>query len=589
MSVERIAGGDVIGRFTYTSRGSLGWGVSSKAGQLVPDVIQEGAAQVERLSAGGAQWGEAPALDQRQRRVVWGGAKEGVWRYLVSTYAAGRDAAQRPDNNFSDIVVVRRTEQGPIGERPTSVVDSSGWLSPYGAGEVAVASVEALDDWLLPKVDTGEPPPLDALIEHSLENSTGEYFFALAHVVLALGAAQRAPRALAFPSLGLARLYLDAALSLAPADVLWDVTFELRPTRPTQRPTCALTLFESEEDPDSPDTVWVSTTISEPVVAARNCAICGRREESWEELLAGELVRNGHLAQRGEAEAHEAGEFLRRRWQQAQERRSAIHPYIMGARFDHTNCRADAPIAQCAASEPTPGSLGAGARVHSQPLPDRRGTATRNDPRRVSTQPRISASSPGAPPSAVWRQRGESPQWLQAEITEASQLWCQGRASTSEHLRELHEVHARMGSCTPHREALSWFRERRPSLLPTAQAVAADRALAIYCLAFAGLVDVPRPSPTDITEALEPFEPVRARSWVRTALSEPVFSELVSAWNSGTESVPGQVGRLLNKALDSATRDEADHLAEVLERYPENPELVDLAHRARRRQRETGA
>ncbi len=119
-----LAGGRLLGAFGYASLGTSGWRVGQRidVGGLADDAVAEGARLIERLP----WWPDEPlaaGVDpyERPRRLAWLGTGTTPRRFLLHTIHAENDASNRPDNNFTECLVVERMDASvrPPEARPT--------------------------------------------------------------------------------------------------------------------------------------------------------------------------------------------------------------------------------------------------------------------------------------------------------------------------------------------------------------------------------------------------------------------------------------------------------------------------------------
>jgi hypothetical protein len=162
-----------FGQLTYTSfdrpgtAAAGGWQVKDITGDLDVD-------EKERLRAGIVtrfdavppipRFPNAEQLRNRPRRLMyapWAGRTGMYWH----TVPAGADASGRPGNVFAHCLIDRVGGEATDG-RPIERWGSSGWLVPYGADEVAAATLGATEP---------EPSDLvsrDAILDFLLDPDT---------------------------------------------------------------------------------------------------------------------------------------------------------------------------------------------------------------------------------------------------------------------------------------------------------------------------------------------------------------------------------------------------------------------------------
>lgn len=254
-----LAGGRVLGAFDYTSSGQAGWHVvhRSDLGGLSDDAVAEGSRLIERLpwwpteprAAGGDPY-------QRPRRLAWLGGAARQRRFLVHTIHAENDASNRPDNNYTECLIVGadsaapdRPGRPPAGQvppptdqgeargavpvawtstRPSQLWSLDSWASPWGPSAVGQARPGA--GRLTPAL-----PPQD-VFTHIVSETNG-----MARLRTLLRAIHRAIHLGGPPVTGRVddlvwgAALLDTAISLLPAPAVWDVTFDLRSVAPTGR------------------------------------------------------------------------------------------------------------------------------------------------------------------------------------------------------------------------------------------------------------------------------------------------------------------------------------------------------------------
>lgn len=298
-----IEGGRIVGRFIYTSRGVDGWAIATQAGEVVPEVAREAQAYIERITGPAVRVGQVPPLAERPRRMVWAGNDDGQWRFVINTVLAGNDSSMRPNNNVTDCLLVRRGAEvlGPATD-PAQLWGSPGWLTPYGADEVAKLDFGAAEfDPLAVQVPDG-PTPLVALAELATMERDPSLIYNVASLVHAIDTATRGagwtPRTVIVDDVSFAPIFLGAALSVVPREVGWRLTFEIRKgLEPVAEPTVRLVLVERAREGsrhDSGDVLELAAGQEQPrVVAPDICRTCGQPRETWASVVTACLVGVG--------------------------------------------------------------------------------------------------------------------------------------------------------------------------------------------------------------------------------------------------------------------------------------------------------
>lgn len=293
-----VGGGDVVGTFSYGSRGSQGWGVLQVAGRIDMSDAETGVTHVVRLQ------GESGPTD-RVRRLVWDGDGRDPRRFLIRTIEAGPDASNRPHNNFSQGLVVRRSGNGDRdGVRPSQLWSSPVWPSPYGAS--AVAAVDLAQH--IPLTASPEAPSIAILARR--QNGLTSLATLLGHVeqtirtgdTLLIGARTADAGA----------LYLDFALSLMAPELQWEATFEVssQPLDSFGGPGPRLRMGLSSPDAVTGPGKILLDRMDATVPVAVPCARCGLPEETWASLTGAALWDIDGLAEQDPQRAMQAGEDL---------------------------------------------------------------------------------------------------------------------------------------------------------------------------------------------------------------------------------------------------------------------------------------
>lgn len=306
-ALGEVLTGRIVARFVYASRGTDGWSVSSMVGSAPTQVVDEAIRHLERLNSP-----EGYALDPdelRDRRLVWAGGPGAPWRFLINSVAAGADASARPNNCFSDCLIVQRDPVAD-GTDPAAMWGSRDWLTPFGAQEVAAADLRPLGDIALHPAVASDAD-LSALVRFIAEDGQlPGFLFGVARMIESVHRAARNPSStwIGVGQLVLAPILLSVLYDLLPYDVGWDVTCEIRKTpRTGATPSLVnLRLVESAALPIEPTAFAVTpdTTIADPEMI--KCPMCGKEVSSWSDILVLCLTGLAGMLQVGETKAQAA-------------------------------------------------------------------------------------------------------------------------------------------------------------------------------------------------------------------------------------------------------------------------------------------
>ncbi len=299
-SVGEVLSGRVVARFTYTSRGSAGWGVAGSVGSAPKQVMNEAIGFIEQLSSPVGY--EAPPDHARDARLLWTKSESGPWRFLLNSVSAGTDASERPNNCFTDCLIVQADDSSD-GADPAAFWGTETWIKPYGADEVASVDLAALGKTALEPV--ASPAQLPVLVDYLTREGQGlGYLDGLIRMVFAVFqnreaakstwiGIERPPQAEADALAGLASLQVGKNLmsvlfELLPFDVAWDTTFEIRYTRDTplsHASSVALHLMPSGYLPETNGCVLIGSEtlgLEREMVA---CDTCGQAIHTWADVL----------------------------------------------------------------------------------------------------------------------------------------------------------------------------------------------------------------------------------------------------------------------------------------------------------------
>lgn len=303
-SAPRIAEGEilsgrVVARFAYTSRGSAGWGVAGTVGSCAKPVLDEAIGRIEQLNSPNGY--ESPPDHARDTRLFWARSENGPWRFLLHSVSAGSDASDRPNNCFTDCLIVRADDSAD-GVDPAAFWGSTTWLKPYGPDEVALTDLAALGHKALQP--TANPTQLRVLVDFLSQESRGlGYLNGLMQMVAAVwkhgeSAAstwigiERLPQTESDATAGLGSLQvgknlLSVLFELLPFDVAWNTTFEIRyaPNTPSEPSTTALRLAPAWHLPRAEDCVLISLETACPQLDTRTCDDCGQAILTWADVL----------------------------------------------------------------------------------------------------------------------------------------------------------------------------------------------------------------------------------------------------------------------------------------------------------------
>ena len=252
-----LAGGRILGAFDYTSSGQAGWHVVHRRdlGGLTEDAIAEGSRLIERLpwwpseprAAGGDPY-------QRPRRLAWLGGPASGRRFLVHTIHAENDASNRPDNNYTECLIVGAEageptpDRHPAGQQPLAQPETQTRNLPTAWSTTRPSQLWSLDSWASPwgpsAVGEARPgsgtltpglPPRD-VFAHIVSEPNGmprlRTLLRAIHRAIHLGGPPVTGRV---DDLVWGAALLDTAISLLPPPAVWEVTFDLRSLAPTGR------------------------------------------------------------------------------------------------------------------------------------------------------------------------------------------------------------------------------------------------------------------------------------------------------------------------------------------------------------------
>ena len=292
-ATSQLNSGRVVGRFIYTSRGTQGWGVVDLVGTAPDEVVAEALSHVERLVEQTSPL--APPVENRARRMVWGGTHGSPWRFLFQTVSAGDDASRRPHNNVTDCLVVRQQETGPLGLEPARLWSSTGWLTPYGPDEVTRIDLAALGEaeFALPVED--HENPLAMLAVAAATNNEPSLLHNVASLVASIangaGGPGRSTLLALVDDVEFAPIFLSAATSVVPFDVAWNLPLEVRSVGLGSTPPDGSGIVamgrEYLGDVDGLEILDLGGGAAAPPPVSRNrCQVCDEQVETWGSLVS---------------------------------------------------------------------------------------------------------------------------------------------------------------------------------------------------------------------------------------------------------------------------------------------------------------
>lgn len=281
-----ISCGAVVGRALYTSQGADGWRITSKVGDMPNQVAEDWTRFCERLKS--ADGPVASRSDQRERRLLWVGEPGDRWRYLIHSVAAGVDASNRPDNTFSDCLIVERAAVAATVS-PGQLWASDSWLTPFGPQAVGAASLLG-DRTTALALDVASDLTLERLVQTMpADQEAAARLLTLAEMVDHAGNPTGGTLWVGFRTLDWAPLLLDVLHELIPTDVAWDLSCEIRSAPGSVPGNEPLRLRFTElrwvpqgvrkVDADNPSSLT-------PAMDARLCAQCGRPITDWHDVIA---------------------------------------------------------------------------------------------------------------------------------------------------------------------------------------------------------------------------------------------------------------------------------------------------------------